>query len=187
MLNHRLEDLIVLYKNYQIKLFVKKLIMITIFVLLFLSIYLIYKTIKHIQNKTSHHKNIIIDKKDTNNSNNSINNLKSIKRAEEFVKIDENDLLDKNTIITLQAIEKDKPTYTSAMDLAKYYFEKKDYKNSAKWALIATNRMPKNDEAWILYANSKIKLNQKGVAKKALKIYLLKYNSQKVINLLNSL
>ena len=47
--------------------------------------------------------------------------------------------------------------------------------------------MPKNDEEWILYANSKIKLNQKGVAKKALKIYLLKYNSQKVINLLNSL
>ena len=85
------------------------------------------------------------------------------------------------------SVEKSKPTYQSSYDLAQYYFAQKEYKKSAKWAVTSSNRKPKEDGAWILYAKAKVKLKQKGMAKKALKIYLIKYRSQKVKNLLNSI
>ena len=102
-------------------------------------------------------------------------------------KIDEDKILNKNSFKTLMILEKKKPTFQTALDLAKYYFKQKDFEKSAKWAVVASNREPNEEEAWLLYAKSKIKLHKKGMAKKALKIYLLKYHSQKVTNLLNSL
>ncbi len=102
-------------------------------------------------------------------------------------KVDEEKVLKKNTIKALMLVEREQPTYQSSYDLAKYYFQHKDYKKASKWAVIASNREPKQEDAWILYAKAKVKLEQKGIAKKSLKIYLLKYNSQKVRNLLNSL
>ncbi len=108
-------------------------------------------------------------------------------KAKELPKIDEEKAMKKNTFKALMLIERLRPSYQSALDLAKYYYQHKNYNLSAKWAVIASNREPKYEDAWLIYAKSKIKLNQKGIAKKSLKIYLLKYHSQKIKNLLNSL
>lgn len=104
-----------------------------------------------------------------------------------IVKIDEDATLNKNKTQTLMTIEKSKPSYASAYDLAENFYKNKNYKKTAQWAVTASNRSPKNDKAWILYAKAKLKVGQKARAKKALRIYLLKYKSQKVKNLLNSL
>ena len=103
------------------------------------------------------------------------------------ITLDEEKVLKENSLNILMILEKKKPTYQTALDLANYYFKNKDYQKASKWAIVATNRKPKKEKAWIIYAKSKIKLNQKGIAKKALKIYLLKYHSRKISILLNSI
>ena len=185
MLNNRLEDLIIMYKNYRIKKFIGYLSYLVLFIFLIISAYFIYKTVLSIAKITSTKKDI--NKIEIRDKNDSKVIFKRVIIKQKPVLIDENKILKKNTIKTLMLAEKTKPTYKSAYDLAKYYFEHKQYSKSSKWAVIASNRDEKPEDAWILYAKSKIKLNQKGIAKKALKIYLLKYHSQKVTNLLNSI
>jgi hypothetical protein len=109
--------------------------------------------------------------------------IKQVKK----VTIDEEKALKQNSFDLLIMLEKKKPTYQTAFDLANYYYKNGDFKKASKWAIVATNREPKKDKAWIIYAKSKINLNQKGIAKKALKIYLLKYYSREVSTLLNSI
>jgi len=189
MLNNRLEDLIYKYKSYRIKRFknfVKSILFLSILIGGIYSIYLklnIYnKKSKNID--ISKHKEIT-NKKVTQKQNKELKPV--IVKIKPENKIDEEKILKKQSLKTLLMVEKNKPTYETAYDLAKYYFDNGDYKKASKWAVVASNREPKYDKAWILYAKSKIKLNQKGIAKKALKIYLLKYHSREVSNLLNSL
>ena len=191
MLNNRLEDLIYKYRSYRIKKFIKITTTLSLISIFLFAIYFLYKKTINIKNipitnkkikktpiKISTKKKIIKDK------NNSIKpKIIKIKK----IVIDEEKLLKQNSLDILMMLEKKKPTYQTALDLANYYFKNKDYQKASKWATVATNREPKNDKAWIIYAKSKIKLNQKGIAKKALKIYLLKYYSQEVSTLLNSL
>lgn len=182
MLNHRLDDLILKYRTYKIREFLKYLSIFTLaLVIFFLGFY--YKDLLLKEEV----KQPIVKKQDIN-----ITKIVPIKEVEvinvvKIIKVDENKILKKNTIKTLMSIEKNKPTYQSSYDLAQYYFKQKKYKKSSKWAVVSSNRDEKKDGAWILYAKSKAKLKQKGMAKKALKIYLIKYKSQEVKNLLNSL
>ena len=189
MLNNRLEDLIVLYRSYKIKKIINTIFTFIFIVLLILSGVFIYKTLLKVTSK----KVKIIEKNTTKmvtiDKNITKPKPKIIPKPKKplLPKIDEEKVLKKNTLKALMLIEREKPTYQSSLDLAKYYFKHKHYEKSSKWAVISSNREAKNEESWLLYAKAKIKLHQKGIAKKSLKIYLLKYNSQKVRNLLNSL
>jgi len=185
MLNNRLEDLIIMYKNYRVRKFIEYLSYLALFIMLIFIIYFIYKTILNISTITSSKNETTKEKIQEKNDSKVI--YKRIIIKQKPVLVDESKILKKNTIDTLLLAEKTKPTYKSAYDLAKYYFEHKNYSKSSKWAVIASNRDEKPEDAWIIYAKAKVKLNQKGIAKKALKIYLLKYHSQKVTNLLNSI
>ena len=195
MLNNRLEDLIHLYKRYRFRKIMKNCLYAFILVIVFVGIGAIYNKISSIKSYENRDKNISINKKkDVNQTTQKISKKNELPKPKiiNIVKkktpiINEDEAMDRNSFKTLMAIERNKPTYNSAYDLAKYFFDKKDYKMSAKWAMVATNRDDSQDKAWILYAKSKIKLKQKGIAKKALKIYLLKYHSQEISNLLNSL
>lgn len=55
--------------------------------------------------------------------------------------------------------------------LAREYYDKKDYKNAAKWA-ITLNDMDKNDpDGWIIFAKAQAKMNRKKDAIKVLEVY----------------
>jgi predicted Zn-dependent protease len=196
MLNNRLEDLIYKYKSYRLKIFIRKITIFSIISAIMITLYAMYNKINSIENKIKNKKKVkksIVEKKLPP----VIKQIKKVKVEEKVIKpkivktkkivLDEEKILKENSLNILMILEKKKPTYQTALDLANYYFKNKDYKKASKWAIVATNREPKKEEAWIIYAKSKIKLNQKGMAKKALKIYLLKYHSQEVSTLLNSL
>ena len=190
MLNNRLEDLIYKYKSYRIKKFIKNLTIISIFIIFILGFYSLYLKTTKIKKKVIIKKENTIKSNDEKNITNSIE--KNITKKPKIIKvkklnIDEDKILNQHSLDTLMILEKKKPTYQTALDLANYYFKNKNYQKASKWATVATNREPKNDKAWIVYAKSKIKLNQKGIAKKALKIYLLKYRSREISTLLNSI
>ena len=190
MLNNRLEDLIVMHRSYKIKNILNAVFTLVFVVLLILSAIFTYKTLLKVTSKkvktveTNSTKVVKTIKVDTNITKPK---PKPKPKKPPLPKIDEEKILKKNTFKALMMVEREKPTYQSSYDLAEYYFKHKDYKKASKWAVIASNREAKHEEAWILYAKSKVKLHHKGIAKKSLKIYLLKYKSQKVLNLLNSL
>lgn len=184
MLNHRLDDLILKYRSYKLKEFLKYLSIFTLsMVIFFLGFY--YKDLL----KKEEIKTPILIKEDINITKPLPTKVVKPKiiNVIKIIKVDEDKILKKNKYKTLMSVEKSKPTYQSAYDLAQYYFDQKKYKKSSKWAVVSSNREAKEDGAWILYAKAKIKLKQKGMAKKALKTYLIKYKSQKVKNLLNSI
>ncbi|MGP1484767.1 MAG: CDC27 family protein [Campylobacter sp.] len=58
-----------------------------------------------------------------------------------------------------------------AITLAKRYFDKKEYKKSEKWALVANELDSQNEESWIIFARSKFRQNQKNEAIKILQTY----------------
>jgi len=181
MLNNRLEDLIYQYKSYRIKKFKNYIKIVVLFSIMTVGFYSIYSKFINYTN-VSKSKNIDVKYKPE-----GYKQKPTIVKIKKVKKIDEDNLLKKQSIKTLLLLEKKKPTYQTAYDLAKYYFDNNNFKKASRWAVVASNREPKDDKAWLLYAKSKIKLNQKGIAKKALKIYLLKYKSREISNLLNSL
>ena len=67
-----------------------------------------------------------------------------------------------------------------------YYFDKK-YKSSLKWALIANDIDAQNTKSWYWFAKSKVKLNKKEDAIKALKAYLSNNSSKKLSTLLEKI
>ena len=189
MLNNRLEDLIYKYQKYRFNLFIRYTLFLVLSLIMIGGVGFVYQKIVSVKDKKPPKK---IEKKDMLLVEKKIEKPKIIQVVKPKPKpkvehIDEEKAIDKNSYNTLMAIEKNKPTYQSAYDLSEYYFGKKDFQKASKWAMVATNRDEKQAKAWIIYAKSKIKLNQKGIAKKALKIYLLKYHSREVSNLLNSL
>ncbi len=83
--------------------------------------------------------------------------------------------------------DKEQSSYKSAVDIASFYFEEKDYDKAVIWAVKASKKDPKQSLPWILYAKSKASLGKTKVAQKALSIYLKHTNSKEVQNLLDNL
>lgn len=70
-----------------------------------------------------------------------------------------------------------------AIMISKEYYRKKMYKESLIWATMANSIDSTSEESWIMFAKSKVKLNQKNDAINALRAYL-KVNSSKRIKIL---
>jgi hypothetical protein len=65
-----------------------------------------------------------------------------------------------------------------ATSIAKKYFDKKKYKQSEKWSLIANELDSSNEESWIIFARSKFRQNSKKEAIKILQTYNENANSK---------
>jgi len=77
------------------------------------------------------------------------------------------------------------PTYS--IMISKRYFEQKKYKQALKWALITNELDSSNEDSWIIFAKSKVKLNQKEDAINALSEYLRTYDSQRAESILQQI
>jgi hypothetical protein len=77
-----------------------------------------------------------------------------------------------------------RPDFTRAIMIARAYYKKGDFKNSAKWAKKANSINHEREEGWILYAKSAYALGQKKRAIKILKVYLNFKSSEKARKLL---
>ncbi len=93
----------------------------------------------------------------------------------------------KENLFELIKKQKQEHSYDSAIALANYFFEQKEYKEAIKWAIKASKQDPKNPTPWILYAKCKAATGKKEIAKKALRTYLKRQRSKEVRNLLESL
>lgn len=74
-----------------------------------------------------------------------------------------------------------------AIFLSKHYYKEKQYRNSLKWAINANEIDSNNEDSWILFAKSSVKLGKKEDAIKALKIYLSNHVSFKAKVLLDKI
>lgn len=74
-----------------------------------------------------------------------------------------------------------------ALFLSKYYYKKGDYKNSLRWAVRANELDSQNEESWIIFAKSSVKLGRKKDAIKALKTFISSHASFKARDLLNDI
>jgi len=80
------------------------------------------------------------------------------------------------------------PSFETAIQIAKLYFEKDDLKNSQQWALKANSIDPRRYESWELFALILIKKGENKKAKEVLNIYLNDYGyNEKIEKLLKSL
>jgi len=106
-------------------------------------------------------------------------------------KNDSKKVLIKEEKITLnQLIKKfsNSPSFETAIQIAKLYFEKNDLKNAQKWALKANSIDPYRYESWKLFALILIKKKENKKAKEVLNIYLNDYGyNEKIEKLLKSL
>ncbi len=78
------------------------------------------------------------------------------------------------------------PKYATALKIARLYYEKKDYENSALWARKANLNDRDDEEAWVLYAKSEYALGNKDRARRILRLYLDYRESVKARTLLLS-
>lgn len=105
-------------------------------------------------------------------------------------------------VITSQSISKEKiiefkkadfrrnKDYDTALDVARYYFEAKDYVNSIEWASKASNaesRGKQKSESWIIYAKSLYLSGKQEQAITVLDRYISSTNSQDAIEALNKM
>ena len=65
-----------------------------------------------------------------------------------------------------------RPGFSRAIMISKTFYNRKDYKNAAKWAKKANSIDREREEGWILYAKSIYELGYKERAIKILKLYL---------------
>lgn len=80
--------------------------------------------------------------------------------------------------------------YDTAIDVARYYYKAKDYKNSLKWAVNASNADSKGkqkSESWIIYAKSLYLSGKKEQAIDVLTRYVSSTSSQEAIDALNNM
>ena len=94
---------------------------------------------------------------------------------------------ERKTLYSLLKRDKDQNSYSSAVNVAGFYFDEEDYEKAITWAVKASKKEPKKSRPWIIYAKSKAHLGKTDVAKKALSIYLKHTNSKEVQNLLDTL
>lgn len=80
--------------------------------------------------------------------------------------------------------------YDAAIEIAEYYFKNKNYNNSIKWALNASNVDSKSEQktkSWILYAKSLYAMGKKEQAIEVLNKYISNTNSKDAIEVLNNM
>ena len=77
------------------------------------------------------------------------------------------------------------PKALYAILIAKEYYKNRLYNKSLKWAIIANSLDSSNEESWIIFAKSKVRLDQKNDAINALQAFL-KVNSSRKIEILLS-
>ncbi len=94
---------------------------------------------------------------------------------------------ERKSLYKLLVADKEKNSYGSALSVAKFYYDEKDYEKSVAWAVKASKKDAKQSLPWILYAKSKVILGQPKVAKKALSLYLKHNNSKEARKLLDTL
>jgi len=115
---------------------------------------------------------------------------KIYKRAERKIKKDtpfKLEVKERKSLFTLLSKDKKEDSYQSAINVAKFYFEEKNYDKAVTWSVKASKKDPKQSKPWIIYAKSKASLGKTKVAKKALSLYLKHTNSPEVQNLLDKL
>jgi hypothetical protein len=94
---------------------------------------------------------------------------------------------ERKNLYSLLTKDKEQNSYQSAIDIAKFYFDEKNYKQAVTWSVKASKKDPKQSLPWIIYAKSKAHLGKTKVAKKALSIYLKHTESKEVRDLLDTL
>lgn len=80
--------------------------------------------------------------------------------------------------------------YNTAIEVARFYFNNKDYDNSIRWALNASNvdsRGKQKSESWIIYAKSLYLSGKQEQAITVLNRYISSTNSQDAIDVLNNM
>jgi len=80
-----------------------------------------------------------------------------------------------------------RPGFTRAIMIARAFYNKKEFKNAAKWAKRANSLDREREEGWILYAKSVNALGQRERAIKILKVYLNFKSSEEARKLLMQL
>ncbi len=94
---------------------------------------------------------------------------------------------ERKSLYKLLVADKERNSYSSALNIAKFYYDEKDYQKSIIWSVKASKKDAKQSLPWILYAKSKVILGQPKVAKKALSLYLKHNNSKEAQKLLDTL
>lgn len=110
-------------------------------------------------------------------------NSKDISKDETF----KLEVKERKSLYKLLIADKEQQSYSSALNIAKFYYDEKDYQKSIVWAVKASKKDAKQSLPWILYAKSKVILGQPTVAKKALSLYLKHNNSKEARKLLDTL
>ncbi|WP_187647360.1 tetratricopeptide repeat protein [Nitrosophilus labii] len=88
------------------------------------------------------------------------------------------------SIKDLEELFQKRKTYKLAIKIAKYYFEKRDYRKSLEWAKTANTIDNESEESWLLYAKSLYHLGDKESAIELLQVYLKFKHSKDAAKLL---
>jgi len=81
-------------------------------------------------------------------------------------------------------------TYKSALAVSEFFYSQKQYKESAKWAIVANNINNQEKNPWLLYIKSKVALKENKKAKKAIIEYLKNFkpkNSEHILKVLKNI
>ena len=108
---------------------------------------------------------------------NSITKLETPIKVEETLKLerDQTPSLIASKKATLEELIKQfshRPGFSRAIMISRTFYNRKDFKNAAKWAKKANSLDREREEGWILYAKSIYALGDKERAIKILKLYL---------------
>jgi len=134
-----------------------------------------------------------IQRKENKSTQKVIPPIKQVKKI-----MSNKDTINKNSSISINIKEMDRTTYlkekfykTSSIVFAlmlseEYYYDSK-YNKALEWSLIANEIDPQNTRTWYWFAKSKVKLNQKDDAIKALKAYLSNNKSKRLNTLLHKI
>ncbi len=88
-------------------------------------------------------------------------------------------LLTQNTL-DIESIKKEfekNPQPSKALFIARYYYDKKQYKKSLLWSLKANELDKKSEESWLLFAKSLVKTGKRNKAIRLLQLYIRKSHS----------
>lgn len=88
------------------------------------------------------------------------------------------------SIKELENLFEKRKTYDLAVKISQKYFNRKDFKNSLKWAKIANSINNEDEKSWILYSKSLYNLGDKKSATEILKVFLQYESSQNATKLL---
>lgn len=111
-------------------------------------------------------------------------------RAPKQITISTEKMTDENMIDFKKADFRNTNDYDTAIDVARFYYKAKDYKNSIKWAVSASNADSKGkqkSESWIIYAKSLYLSGKQEQAIDVLTRYVSSTSSQDAIDALNNM